>query len=98
MVVKKAVKMARLLEVPVLGLVENMTAVRCPGCGREIPIFGQARAAEAFGELGLKVIGSLPLDPRLSELADKGKIEDYEAGIFQVIPSLVEGGPDASGD
>jgi len=91
MVVKKAIKMARLLEVPVLGLVENMTAVRCPDCGREIPIFGRTRAAEAFAGVGLMVIGSLPLDPRLSELGDRGEIEEYEAGFLGVIPSLVGG-------
>ncbi len=91
MVVRKAVRMARLLKVPIAGLVENMTSFRCPECGRETPVFGARRAGELFASLDLRVLGSLPLDPALSELGDRGDIERYEAPFLRAVPSLLDG-------
>lgn len=77
MVVRKAVKMARLLGVPILGLIENMTHVLCPTCGEKIHVFGRSQAAEVARTMGVELLGELPLDPRLAELADRGEIERY---------------------
>jgi len=89
MVVRKAVKMARMLGVPILGLVENMTFVRCPHCGEEIRVFGRSRAEDICRDTGIKLLGSLPLDPSISELGDRGEIESYETSIFETVPDLV---------
>jgi len=90
MVVRKAVKMARMLGVPILGLVENMTFVRCPHCGEEIRVFGCSRAEDICRDTGIKLLGSLPLDPSISELGDRGEIESYETSIFETVPDLVD--------
>lgn len=77
MVVRKAVKMARMLGVPILGLVENMTYVRCPGCGEEIRVFGRSKATEIAEAMDVELLGELPLDPTLAEYGDRGEIERY---------------------
>ncbi|BCV23470.1 Mrp/NBP35 family ATP-binding protein [Gelria sp. Kuro-4] len=79
MVVKKAVKMAAMLNVPVLGLVENMAYLACPHCGEKIELFGPSRAAAVSKELGLPYLGSFPVDPKLAEVGDRGEIERYQA-------------------
>jgi len=91
MVVRKAVKMARMLRVPILGLVENMTFVRCPRCGEEIHVFGPSRAGEICRDMGIRLLGSLPLDPALSALGDRGEIEHYKTTLFDNIPDLLAG-------
>lgn len=91
MVVKKAVNMANMLRVPLLGLVENMAWVTCPKCGERIEPFGRAKAEEVAQKLGVSVIGSLPLDERLSALADQGKIEEYRAAFLGSVSEIVEG-------
>lgn len=92
MVVRKAVKMARMLGVPIIGLIENMTYVRCPHCGEEIRVFGRSRAEDICRDTGIKLLGSLPLDPTISELGDRGEIASYETPIFDKVPELVAGG------
>ena len=89
MVVRKAIKMAQALGVPILGLVENMSAFRCPGCGREIPLFGESRAAEVCRSTGIRLLGEMPVDPALSAMADRGEIEAYEVDFLKTIPSLL---------
>jgi Mrp family chromosome partitioning ATPase len=85
MVVTKAVNMARLMDIPVLGLVENMGWVECPNCGVKIEPFGSSRADETAKSMGIALLGSLPLDPKVSELGDKGLIEDYRHDAIEVI-------------
>ena len=75
MIVGKAVKMANLMNVPVLGLVENMSYITCPDCGRKIEMFGPSQAKAVAAEYGIKLIEQLPVDPVLSQEADLGKIE-----------------------
>ena len=77
MVVSKAIKMAESIKIPILGLVENMSYTICPNCGEKIEIFGPSKGKEAAEAFGLKFLGSLPLDPHLGELCDKGKIGEY---------------------
>ncbi len=77
MIVKKAYNMARQMDIPVLGAVENMSYVKCPDCGREIRIFGEGRLTETGKELGIEVLGRVPIDPDMARLADEGKFERF---------------------
>lgn len=79
MIVEKACNMARMMEIPVLSLVENYSYFKCPDCGGEHPVFGPSRLAEAARSLGLTCQDKLPLDPRLSQAVDAGALE--EAGF-----------------
>lgn len=78
MIVKKSVNMAKLMNIPVVGLVENMSGVICPKCGEKIDIFGESHAEETAKEMGIPLLAQIPLDPRLAKLCDKGIIELYE--------------------
>ena len=75
MIVKKAFNMAKLMNIPVLGLVENMSYVVCPDCGKEFKIFGESKIDEIAAELGVPVLAKLPIDPKTASLVDKGAIE-----------------------
>ena len=89
MVVKKAIKMARMMNVPILGLVENMSGLICPHCAKPIEMFGKSKADQVAAATGLKLLGRLPLDPELSLLADSGAIEDYPVELFKNITPLI---------
>ncbi len=73
MIVKKAYNMAGMMHIPVLGLVENFSYLKCPDCGKEIKLFGESHIDETAAELGVKVLGKLPLDPKCAEIADRGE-------------------------
>ena len=75
MIVEKAVNMAKLMDIPVLGLVENFSYILCPDCGKQIPLFGESHVEEVAEHFGLPILGKLPLDPRLASACDKGLIE-----------------------
>ena len=79
MIVTKAVRMAEMMQVPVLGLVENYSVYRCPDCGKEHPVFGQSTIDALGAELSLPVLAKLPIDPELARAVDEGRIEGYEA-------------------
>ena len=79
MIVKKAANMANMMDIPVLGLVENMSFVRCPDCGKEIKIFGESRIDAVAAEYSYPVLAKLAVDPALAALIDAGKIEEIEA-------------------
>ena len=78
MVVEKAVKMAEMMDVPIVGVVENMSYLVCPDCGKEIPLFGQGKTEAAAKAHGLHLLAKMPIDPKLAELVDEGKIEDFD--------------------
>ena len=78
MIVKKSVNMAKLMNIPVLGLVENMSCVICPDCGKRIPVFGESHTKQTAEEMEIPMLGELPIDPRLTALCDKGIIELFE--------------------
>ena len=78
MVVEKAVKMAEMMEVPIVGLVENMSYVSCPDCGRKIHLFGEGKTAEAAKRHNLQVLAEMPIDPALAALSDAGDIESFQ--------------------
>ena len=78
MIVKKAYNMAEMMHVPVLGLVENFSYLKCPDCGKEIKLFGESHIDDVAKELGIPVFGKLPLDPAFAEQADKGAFATME--------------------
>ena len=78
MVVEKAVKMAEMMSVPIVGVVENMSYLLCPDCGREIPLFGQGKTQAAADAHHLRLLARMPIDPALAQLADQGRIEDLQ--------------------
>ena len=78
MIVEKAVNMAEMMNVPVLGLVENMSYIKCPDCGKEIRVFGESHIDEIAEKYQVPVLGKLPIDPKLTEACDNGLIEDLE--------------------
>ena len=75
MIVKKAYNMAKLMNIPVIGIVENMSYAVCPDCGKEINIFGESKAEEIAKELGVPVLARIPMDPKTASLVDKGAVE-----------------------
>lgn len=91
MVVKKAIKMARMMNVPIFGLIENMGAMVCPHCGETIKLFGESKASKVAEATGIDLIGCLPLDSKLSELGDSGNIEDYPTDSLKNFILLLNG-------
>lgn len=89
MVVRKAAKMAVHLNVPVVGLVENMSYITCPKCGERIEVFGPSQALPTANQLGVPLLGQLPLDPELARRCDAGEIEAYGAEAFKPIADKV---------
>ena len=90
MIVAKAVKMAKLMNIPVLGLVENMSYITCPDCGRKIQMFGESQAEAVAAEYGIKLLEQLPIDPVLSQEADAGKIEFNEGTQMESILEVLD--------
>ncbi len=78
MIVGKAVKMAEMMNVPILGLVENMSYVECPDCGKRISLFGESHIEETAAQYGLPVLGRIPINPKLAAACDKGMVELFE--------------------
>ncbi len=78
MIVSKAANMAAMMNIPVLGLVENMSYVKCPDCGKEIKVFGESHIEEVAERFGYDLLARIPMDPKLSALVDRGMIELME--------------------
>ena len=89
MIVTKAVKMAEMMNIPILGLVENYSYFKCPDCGGEHALFGESKADRVAAELGLKVLARLPVDPALAAACDEGRVEEYQpnpmAGVAEAL-------------
>jgi len=86
LVVRKAARMAGMLDIPLVGVLENMSEIRCPNCGEHIKLFGGSHSAALTAELKAPFWGSLSLDPRLAELGDEGRIEEYDDSmVFSVL-------------
>jgi len=79
MIVTKAVKMAEMMNIPILGVVENMAYFQCPSCKQQHNIFGESHIEDSAGSHGLEVLARLPIDPQLAQACDNGAIEDYQA-------------------
>ena len=84
LVARKAVNMAAMMNIPVIGLVENFSYFECPDCGKQHSIFGERRTDEIAEKFGLPVLAKLPIDPKTASLADKGAIELSD--IDKVVP------------
>ncbi len=89
MVVEKAVKMAQMMNIPIVGLVENMSYLSCPDCGKKLHIFGEGKSEEAAARYGLPLLAKMPIDPALAKLVDDGAIEamevDWLSGVADII-------------
>lgn len=90
MVVEKAMNMAQMMHIPVLGLVENMSYLTCPDCGKQIEVFGQSKAKSIAAEYGIPSIARMPLDANISKLADAGRIEDYETDALEEVFAAID--------
>lgn len=90
MIVSKAVKMAEMMDIPVLGLVENMSYFKCPDNGKEYKIFGESHIEEIAEKHNLKVLAKLPIDPRISTACDRGMIELFDGDWFEPISKILE--------
>jgi Mrp family chromosome partitioning ATPase len=89
MVVRKAARMAGHLNIPIVGLLENMSGVVCPKCGEQIEVFGPSQALPTANQLGVPLLGQLPLDPELARRCDAGEVEEYAAELFKPIAEQV---------
>ena len=90
MVVEKAVKMAEKMDIPIVGLVENMSYVTCPDCGRKIYLFGEGKSEQAALRHSLPLLAQMPIDPALASLADEGRIEDFEGVWLSPVADALE--------
>ncbi len=92
MIVQKAVNMAKMMNVPVIGIVENMSYLACPDCGKEIKLFGESHIDEIAEKHGIENVAKLPIDPKLAAACDAGEIESFEGpwldGMFAAIEKL----------
>ncbi|MGN0769130.1 MAG: P-loop NTPase [Christensenellales bacterium] len=83
MVVAKAVRMAELMNIPILGIVENMSYFTCPDCGREIKVFGDSHVEEIATTYGIPLLARLPIDPAAAAACDSGKVESIDTAPIQ---------------
>ncbi len=90
MIVEKAVKMAKMMNIPVLALVENMSYVTCPDCGKEIRIFGESHIEEIAKRNGIERTAKIPMDTRLAGACDKGMIELFDGNWLDEVFSAIE--------
>ena len=87
MIVSKAVNMAKMMDVPVYGFVENYSYFKCPDCGRTVEIFGKSKLSEIALEYSLPVLARLPIDPDTARLCDEGKMEEAPEGLLEKMSS-----------
>lgn len=85
MIVEKAVKMAEMMDLPILGLIENYSYFKCPDCGKEHRIFGESHLEEIATAHGLPVLARLPMDPALARACDEGKVESLERNYLEEV-------------
>ena len=86
MIVQKAVNMAAMMNVPILGMIENMRYVKCPDCGKEIPLFGSNSAADCAG---VPVLEQMPLDASIAQACDAGTLEQLSVSYLQKTAKLI---------
>ena len=90
MIVEKAVNMAKLMDVKVLGLIENYSYLICPDCGKVIKLYGESHIEECAKAHGTEVLAKLPIDPELASLCDKGVIELFEGEYLERVADYIE--------
>jgi len=90
MIVAKAVNMAKKMDVPILGIVENMSYLECPDCGKHINVFGESHTEQVAEEYGLKLLAQIPIDPKIAQMVDGGQVEYIEMPWFEEAVKAVE--------
>ena len=90
MIVAKAVNMAKKMDIPILGVVENMSYLDCPDCKKHIHVFGESHVEQAAQENGLKVLAQIPIDPKIAQMVDGGRVEYIEMPWFEKAAEAVE--------
>jgi Mrp family chromosome partitioning ATPase len=92
MIVSKAVKMAEMMHIPVIGFVENYAYLECPDCGKKINVFGESHLDEVAAKFGIPVLARLPIDPKVAEACDNGAVEtlntDKVAPVIEAIQKM----------
>ena len=92
MIVAKAVKRAEMMNIPVIGIVENMSYFKCPDCGKEHAIFGESKVAAAAAEYGIAHYARLPIDPAIATMVDAGEVEHVSGEHIAPIADVIENG------
>ncbi len=90
MIVAKAVKMANMMHIPVLGFVENYSYLRCPDCGRKISVFGKSHLDEIAAQFDLPILARLPIDPAVAEAYDNGQMETVNTEALSAAVEAIE--------
>ncbi len=90
MIVGKAVKMAKMMNIPILGVVENMSYFECPDCGKRHSIYGESHIEQVAADFGVDVIAKLPIDPQIAKCADTGTIELFNLGCLDSAADAIE--------
>ncbi len=90
MIVSKAINMAQLMNIPILGIIENMSYLECPDCGKKVNIFGESKVEEVARNYGIKVLAKLPLSPEKTAMSDSGNTEDIDTQNLVGVVDLIE--------
>lgn len=90
LIVSKAVNMSSMMNIPVLGLIENYSYVECPKCGEKIHVFGESHAEEVAKEFNLKLLAQMPINPEVASLCDKGEIEKCDVNYLDNVINTLE--------
>jgi Mrp family chromosome partitioning ATPase len=90
MIVEKAVKMAKMMNIPILGMVENMSYITCPDCGKKISVFGESNAENIASEYNIPLLAKIPMNPQIARLCDAGEIDSVEADFMDNVVKTVE--------
>lgn len=90
MIVGKAVKMAKMMNIPILGVVENMSYFECPDCGKRHSIYGESHIEQVAADFGVDVIAKLPIDPQIAKCADTGTIELFNLDCLDSAADAIE--------
>lgn len=90
MIVGKAVRMAELMHIPIIGLVENMSYLKCPDCGKELRPFGDSHIDSIAEAHGLKVLAKLPINPEFAKICDSGLVELFEGDYLEKAADAIE--------
>ena len=90
MIVAKAVNMAKKMDIPILGIVENMSYLECPDCGKKISVFGESHVEKVAEEHGLTVLAQIPIRPEMAGKVDEGTVEYIEADFMDFAAEMVE--------
>ena len=90
MIVSKAVRMANTMNIPILGLIENYSYIKCPDCSKEIYPFGKSHIEEIANQFQLDILAKLPIDSALAEVCDKGVVELFEGDYMEAVCNKIE--------